>query len=186
MISRQLNSQKKTLQHQQSTHTHKTIPKQRLPILPTVLDKAAQTELTKDFNKQYEKLYFSFLDRVITQNAITLEHTKQKLDNIVTATEQYLCSLSIPQTTLQNFHSHFLSQCKLSTHNCSPQLQKKLTTPQQPETTQADTSVTTQGTPTTGNKRKPQEQQPDSTKRPKTDASSSFLCLGPPLPTSPT
>ena len=63
---KQLNSQKRTLQHQQSTRTHKTIPKQRLPILPTVSDRAAQTEVKNDFRKQYKKLYFSFLDRIIT------------------------------------------------------------------------------------------------------------------------
>ncbi len=147
-----------------------------MPKIPTVLNEIEEQKIADEFNAQYQNLFFTFLDKIITRNTIEQELTKQRLTTIITHTEQQLCSFDIPYKTLICFHTYFLEQCNIEAHDCLPEYTKK--------TTQKIIENTSTTITKTGKKRKTQEPQPHSTKQTKIDHH--FLCLGPPHTRFPT
>ncbi len=89
-----------TIQQQESQQTHKTISKNEMPKIPTVLNEIEKQKIADEFNAQYQNVFFTFLDKIITRNTIEQELTKQRLTTIITHTEQQLCSFDIPYSLI--------------------------------------------------------------------------------------
>lgn len=113
------------IQYHRNIQTYKTIPRKFKPptVTTTVQPKA---NLIDDFNKKYDKLFFEYLQKIISHNNITLVLTKAALENIVTQTEIYLCSLQLPKELLTVLYHKFLTDNHITNYYPLPTLQCKL------------------------------------------------------------
>ena len=117
----------RTIQYHENMKMYKTIPRKfKPPNVPTTMK--PNIPLTDDFNRKYEKLFFDHLDKVITNDTLTLELTKSRIDNILTQTETYLSSLQISPHTLSDLYHQFLTNNHITHHTPLPVLQAKLPT----------------------------------------------------------
>ena len=127
-----------TLKHQTNIRTHRTIPKQNRPrplrIMPT-------EDLNESFQKQYEDIFFPYLNKVILHNTIALETAKAKQASILRHIESQLCQREDNPGDIREAYHHFLERNQIPTAQISPQLQSKIHT---------TTTITTERvTPTT-------------------------------------
>lgn len=113
------------LEHQQNIKTYKTIPKHYFPpsIPKTLTDNPA---LTREFQEQYEQLFFQHLDKTILSNTITLELENARLEQILSHTEKHLAVLPIPSDICAKLYHKFLTTNNITNHETSPQLLNKL------------------------------------------------------------
>ena len=113
------------LEHQQNIKTYKTIPKHYFPpsIPKTLTDNPA---LTREFQEQYEQLFFQHLDKTILSNTITLELENAKLKKILSHTEKHLAVLFIPSDIRAKLYHKFLATNNITNHETSSQLRNKL------------------------------------------------------------
>ena len=87
------------LQQQRNMLQYRTIPKLCRPQVLTTVN--PNKSLTDNFNRDYEELFFKHLERVMTNNNITLEIHKARVDNALAQFDQYLCNLEVtPQRRL--------------------------------------------------------------------------------------
>ena len=139
--------------------TYRTIPRKfKPPSVPTTTN--PDTQLMDDFNQKYEELFFNHLDKILTNDNLTLELTKSRIDNILAQTEIYLSSLQVSPQTLSDLYHQFLTTNHITDHTPLPVLQAKL-----PATTTTTDQKTTLG------KRGREDEHPNSSKR--------FLLQGP-------
>ena len=74
------------------------------PRVPTTVN--PNESLIADFNKKYEDLFFKHLERVITNNNITLQIHKARVNNVLSQFDQYLHDLkTTPQHKRQLYDS---------------------------------------------------------------------------------
>ena len=155
-----------------------TIPKKfKPPSIPTTVK--SNSTLSDDFSRQYESIFFSHLNKVLTNDKVDLELTKAAMENIIANTETYLCSLEVPAQVRADLHHQFLTTNQITSHRPLPTLLRKL--PQ--DTTSLNPtqplSLDTAETPLLG-KRKRDDQQQKSTKKCR-----HFLSLGSQQPPTP-
>ena len=121
----------KMLQYQHNIQTYRSIPKHYFP-LKTPETLTDEPTLTKEFQDEYEQLFFQHLDKTVLHNTITLELETARLEAIVTHVEQHLTTLNVPSHTLSQLYHQFLSSNNITNHNTPPQLQKLLITDTEP------------------------------------------------------
>ena len=161
---------------------NKSIPKQYRPRrkMTTV---QPNTTLATNFDKKYEQLFFEHLDKVITNDSISLELTKATILNILAQTETYLASLHVAPHLISDLYHNFLLRNNITDRQPLPELQKKITS----TTHTIPTSLTDIPKPTldkpNANKRKRHDQHPPGQKERKVQ--DHFLSLGPPQPPDP-
>jgi signal recognition particle GTPase len=152
----------RTIHYHQNMKTYRTIPRKFKPSnVPTTTNPS--TQLTDDFNKKYEELFFNHLDKILMNDSLALEITKTRIDNILKQTETYLSSLQVPPQTLSTLYHQFLTANHIIDHTPLPILQAKL-----------PTIVTITDQKTTLGKRQRKTEHPSSSKH--------FLSQGPPPP----
>lgn len=108
-----------TLNHQQNMQTYKTIPKR---YQPTLL-KASDPSLIEQFTKEYEDLFFKYLEKVITNNQIKLELHQCTLTNIIVQVETYISKLPNLEES-KTLYSTFLTENHIKNRIPIPELQK--------------------------------------------------------------
>ena len=101
------NELERTLQYHRNIKTHRTIPRKFRPS-DTPKTVRHSITLTDDFTQKYENLFFEHLDKVITNNQITLELTKAAMESILTQTETYLSSIEASPLTVTDLYHQFL------------------------------------------------------------------------------
>lgn len=102
-------SQKKSeleqaIQYHRNILRHRTIPRKFRPptTAATILPNPT---LTNEFTKNYERIFFEHIERVIASDNISLELTKAAISNVLSQTEVYLSSLSMsPQTLTETYY----------------------------------------------------------------------------------
>ncbi len=115
----------KTLRHQNNIKAYRTIPKLYLP--PKTPELIIQdTTLSRQFDQQYESLFFDNLDKVITQNTITLELENARLRHIIQQTEKHLTTVTAPTNVITQLHCNFLTRNNITDHDILPELQRTL------------------------------------------------------------
>ena len=88
----------KALQHQNNIKLFQSIPKRyQPPAIPELV--VPNSDISKKFTAQYEKLFFQCLDEAITHNTISLELENARLKEIVTRTEKQLSTIRNHQPT---------------------------------------------------------------------------------------
>lgn len=170
----------------------KTIPRRYKPP-KTLTTVQHNSTLATDFEQKYETLFFQHLDKVITNDNITLELTNAATLNILAQTETYLASLPITPQPLTELYKTFLHNCHMTDRQPLPVLQRKLTTnkfttdipkpsDQRPLPTQATPSTSTNNK---NRKRKRTDQHPAGKKQNKQQSNHHFLYQGPLQPPKP-
>lgn len=117
----------KILQYQHNIQTYRSIPKHYFP-LKTPETLTEETTLTKEFQDQYEQLFFQHLNKIILHNTITLELETARLEAIVSHVEQHLATLNLPSHTLSQLYHQFLSKNNITNHTIPSQLRQLLPT----------------------------------------------------------
>ena len=126
----------KALQHQNNIRAFQTIPKRYLP--PTTLEVVTPNpDLTKEFQTEYQQLFFRHLNKIIIHNTITLELENARLKELISRTENQLSTSDIPPETIVHLHKKFYTQNAIS-QETSP-----ITNPQTTETTNPEPSPST-------------------------------------------
>ena len=154
----------------------RTIPRRYKP--PKILTSVRHNStLSTDFEQNYEALFFQHLDKVITNDNVTLELTNAATSNILAQTETYLASLHLTPQSLTELYKSFLHSCQLTDRQPLPVLLAKLTTNEitrdiPKPSTESDQQLTPQPKPNTGKgnrkrKRKGTEQHPTGKKHSK-------------------
>jgi hypothetical protein len=97
-----------TIEQHQKMISHKTIPKVYRPqVLNTINhDKS----IADDFNKEYEKIFFHHLERVITSNSITLEIQKAHLTSVLSQVDNYLSKLETTPDHIAQLYDNFITE----------------------------------------------------------------------------
>ncbi len=106
----------KTIRYQNNIKTYRTIPKQYLPLQTPELI-IQDTTLSRQFDQQYESLFFDNLDKVITQNTITLELENARLRDIIQQTEKHLTTVTAPTDVITQLHRNFLTRNNITNHD---------------------------------------------------------------------
>ena len=129
-----------TLKHQTKIRTHRTIPKQNRPrplkVMPT-------EDLNKSFQKQYEDIFFPYLNKVILHNTIALETAKAKRASILRHIESQLCQRKDNPGDIREAYHRFLERNQIPTAQISPQLQSRIHTTTTTERVTPTTTTTT-------------------------------------------
>ena len=132
--------------------TYRTIPRKfKPPSVPTTTNPDIQ--LTDDFNRKYEELFFNHLDKILMNDSLTFKLIKLRIDNILAQTETYLSSVQTSPQTLSDLYHQFLTINHITDHTPLPVLQAKLPT----------TNTTTDQKTTLG-KRQREDEHPNSSK----------------------
>ena len=106
------------LKQQCNIKSHKSIPKQYRPQLLEIIS-PANNDLDINFSKEYNKLFFKYLDSVITANTVTLEITKAKRHSIISETETFLAKYC-PLQNITSKYNTFLKNNEIRNHQpCS-------------------------------------------------------------------
>ena len=100
------------IKQQEDMMRYRTIPKLYRPqVLTTVNSNEA---LVADFNKEYKDLFFKHLERVITNNNITLQIHKARVDNVLSQFDQYLCDLKTPPQHKRELYDSFIKDNRIT------------------------------------------------------------------------
>ena len=79
----------------------------------------ANKDLQMNFSKEYNELFFKYLDSVITANTIALEITKAKRNSIISETETFLAK-HCPSQNITSKYNTFLKNNQIRNHQpCS-------------------------------------------------------------------
>ena len=97
-----------TIEQHQKMMSHKTIPKIYRPQVFTTINH--DKSITDDFNKEYEKIFFQHLERVITSNSITLEIQKAHLTNVLSQVDDYLGKLKTTPDHIAQLYDNFIKE----------------------------------------------------------------------------
>ena len=122
------------LEHQRLIQNNKIIPKQYLPKQLKTF-----TSTLTEFEQKYQTLFFQHLEKVIVSNNIKIVLIEGTLTNIITQTERYLNTLTIPPQEITKLYNKFVSENEIKHHIPIPELQAKLQQSKHPD---ADPSIT--------------------------------------------
>ena len=78
------------------------------------------------FLEEFQALFFKHLDKVITQNTISLEVEKALLRQIIRHTEEELAYLPVSDTVIAQYHWQFLTINNIQNHDIHPTLLQRL------------------------------------------------------------
>lgn len=81
---------------QRKSKLHHTIPKQHGPTSLTIIDSDKQNDINEDFQRQYENLYFPYLDKAIEHNNVALELTISHLSSTLLLLDSCMASKRAP------------------------------------------------------------------------------------------
>lgn len=99
----------KVLQMQRKSKLHHTIPKQHGPTSLTIIDSDKQNDINEDFQRQYENLYFPYLDKA-TEHNVALELTISHLSSTLLLLDSCMASKRAPpgrnQESVRTLHEH--------------------------------------------------------------------------------
>ena len=112
-----------TLKYQQNIRMHHTVPRHHRPRPLRIMLPLEANDLNTKFQRQYEDIFFPYLNEVILRNTIALETAKAKL-NITHQTESQLCQRTDDPKAIQKAYYQFLEQNEIPTTQISPQLQR--------------------------------------------------------------
>ena len=85
-----------------------------------------KSNIDEQIHPKYEQLFFEHVEKIVTSNSISLEITKAAINNILTQTESYLSSVSVPPQILTEIYYKFLAENHVTNHIPLPVLQTKL------------------------------------------------------------
>ena len=108
-----------------------------------------ETTLTKEFQDQYEQLFFRHLNEIILHNTITFELETATMEAIVVHVEQHLATLDLPSHTFSQLYHQFPSKNNITNHTIPPQLRQLLppdTEPTKKESPSSRNTTTTKPT----------------------------------------
>ena len=111
-----------TLEHQQNIEISRIIPKKYQPKLL----KTSEPTLMEEFRQNYNDLFFQQLERAITSNTIELSLLESRSASILTQTEDYLSTLSLPPEDIKILYNKFLRENGIENHTPLPVLQSKV------------------------------------------------------------
>ena len=107
---------KYALEFQHNIRNYKSIPKQYLPpSFPTT--PAGSPTLKEDFLQAYNRLFFEYLDQIITYNTISLELEISQMKAIISHTESHLSATTLPAERSRDLLQQFLTQNSASHHH---------------------------------------------------------------------
>ena len=117
----------KVVNHQKEIRKWKTIPKQYKPKqLEVVTTNASPTPLFQDkFNRDFERLFFSNLNRTIDHNTVVLITTEVTCIGLLDSIDHELCRRRDSPTVVGGALHSFINRLKIN-HNFSPTLQQIL------------------------------------------------------------
>lgn len=121
-----INKLEKSLKYQQSIKTHKIIPNKHKPAHKLIIAQPNDDALQSSFNKDFNKIYFTHLNRVIISNSITLEVKKARLQSIIENTENFLANSTEPPEYIHKAYNNFLQHAGITDKEPCPSLKKKL------------------------------------------------------------
>ena len=113
------------IQYHCSVLRYRTIPRKFRPSTTPVTVLPNPT-LTNEFTQKYEQLFLEHVEKIVTSNSISLEITKAAINNILSQTETYLSSVSVPPQILTEIYYKFLAENHMTNHTPLPVLQAKL------------------------------------------------------------
>ena len=114
-----------TLEHQNNLKLYKTIPKDYYPkkLLATV---TPDSLLAQEFAQEFQNIFFQHLDKVITENQITLELEEARLRDTILQTEKHLTTIKASREVITQLYDDFIQTNKIQTLAILPELQKML------------------------------------------------------------
>ena len=112
-----------TIEQQQNMEVFNTIPKDYKPLKQL---KTTSSSLNEEFTKEYNKLFFRHLHKVITKNQIELQLHSSALISIIVQTERYLSKLPLPAAQVTTLYHEFLNDNDIQDRVAIPELQVKL------------------------------------------------------------
>ena len=114
------NKLEKAIAHQHQIQLTKRIPRQYKPkILNPVFN---TTQLQREFETEYDTLFFHHLNKVMTQNQISVELEKGALQSIVTQTIRHISCLDKPKEEIHQLYQQFLQNNEIDPNNLPPEL----------------------------------------------------------------
>ena len=154
--------------HQQIKITRE-IPRQFKPKIPNPISRAIS--LQEEFYKEYNELFFTHLDKVITQNQVSREIEEGALQAIINQTVKELAQLDKPPNEVQHLYYTFIQNNSISEEKIPAEVKAKFqlsnketectVTPHSVLT--ADTSIPSSSAPQ--NKKRKNTSQPTATKK---------------------
>ena len=183
----QIKKLENAIEQQRKMMTHKTIPKAYCPQVLTTIN--CNKSISEDFSKEFEKLFFQHLERVMTSNSITLEIEKGHLANVLAQADDYLSKLkTTPDHIAQlcdnfNKQNHIVREIPKELEKVLPQYQSTTINMSSPTPTIDTATTSSPGTHTqqpaheVNRKRKRRNKHPTGRKAAKKDH---FLSQGPP------
>ena len=112
-----------TLNFQHNIRNYKTIPKQYSPSSFLEIPADNQSTLTANFQQEYNKLFFKYLNQVLTYNTISLELEESRLKNFVSHVKESLTRSSLSPTETNLLFENFLADNNIANYQTSPTLQ---------------------------------------------------------------
>ena len=110
------------LEQQLNMEMYKTIPREYQPKQL----KVSNTSLANKFAKEYNQLFFKYLEKIITSNQIELQLHTPVLTSIIVQTEVYLSKSQLPSTKITSLYQKFLLDNHIEDRIAIPELQIKL------------------------------------------------------------